>query len=32
VLNKTSDLTNKKSQNGTLIRLVDAKKASPFVH
>jgi subtilisin family serine protease len=32
VLNKTSDRTNKKSKNGTLIRLIDAEKASPFVH
>jgi subtilisin family serine protease len=32
VLNRTSERTNKKSKNGTLIRLVDAKKASPFVH
>jgi aqualysin 1 len=32
VLNKTSDRTNKKSKNGTLIRIVDAEKASPFVH
>jgi subtilisin family serine protease len=32
VLNKTSERTNEKSKNGTLIRLVDAEKASPFVH
>jgi aqualysin 1 len=32
VLNKTSERTNEKSKNGTLIRLVDTEKASPFVH
>jgi aqualysin 1 len=32
VLNKTSNRTNKKSKNRTLIRIVDAEKASPFVH
>jgi subtilisin family serine protease len=32
VLNKTSERTNEKSKNGTLIRLVDTEKASPLVH
>jgi subtilisin family serine protease len=32
VLNKTSERTHEKSKNGTLIRLVDTEKASPFVH